>query len=125
MKKKHTVMSVPDGSENDFYTDVCTSPIFGELFPPCLPPEGNHIYITQFVQIPSYKNFSLGKRFAKKFNYKMKVVLADGSIGEVEPSKTELEFPTARTVLHTEVNKVILIGEMHNLCLVVNWSSSQ
>ena len=48
------------------------------------------------------------------FNYKMKVVLADGSIGEVEPSKTELEFPTARTVLHTEVNKVILIGEMHN-----------
>ena len=54
----------------------------------------------------------------------MKVVLADGSIGEVEPSKTELEFPTARTVLHTEVNKVILIGEMHNLCLVINWSSS-
>ena len=58
------------------------------------------------------------------FNHKMKVVLADGSIGEVEPSKTELEFPTARTVLHTEVNKVILIGEIHNLCLVVNWSSS-
>ena len=44
-KKKPTVMSVPDGSENDFYTDVCTSPIFGELFPPCLPPEGNYIYI--------------------------------------------------------------------------------
>ena len=59
------------------------------------------------------------------FNYKMKVVLADGSIGEVEPSKTELEFPTARTVLHTEVNKVILIvislstGHHHHSKLII------
>ena len=61
------------------------------------------------------------------FNHKMKVVLADGSIGEVEPSKTELEFPTARTVLHTEVNKVILIviyvslstGHHHSKLIIV------
>ena len=33
----------------------------------------------------------------------MQVVLADGSIGEVEPSKTEIELPSPRTVLHTEV----------------------
>merc|ERR1719376_1884156 len=37
---------------------------------------------------------------------KLRVVLADGSIGEVEPSKTEIESPSPRTVVHTEENNL-------------------
>ena len=37
-------------------------------------------------------------------------MLADGSIGEVEPSKTEIEWPNPRTVVHTEVSNFIFLS---------------
>merc|ERR1719187_1806319 len=37
---------------------------------------------------------------------KLRVVLADGSIGQVDKDRTEIEFPTPRTVLHTEENNL-------------------
>merc|ERR1711872_485225 len=37
---------------------------------------------------------------------RLREVLADGSIGQVDPSKTEIEFPTPRTVVHTEENNL-------------------
>ena len=37
-------------------------------------------------------------------------MLADGSIGEVEPSKTEIEWPNPRTVVHTEVSEFIFLS---------------
>lgn len=36
----------------------------------------------------------------------MRVVLADGSIAAVSPDKTAIEFPQARTILHTENNNL-------------------
>merc|ERR1719187_34342 len=37
---------------------------------------------------------------------RLRVVLADGSIGEVGPSETEIESPSPRTVVHTEENNL-------------------
>ena len=45
-------------------------------------------------------------------------MLADGSIGEVEPSKTEIESPSPRTVVHTEVCVVVFLLLL-SVCVVV------